>query len=638
MLHIISQYRSVVAGFLLVSAASCASLEPVGATDSALTAEVEAAQPNILWIITDDQRPDSIQAYNRAVFGTDESPLGYVESPAADRLAAEGILFTRAFTQAPACGPSRGALLSGRYPFRTSHFSFDLTHQNPDFVRPSLPEHMRDAGYATSTFGKHDPYIYRWGPGQGFYKPDMFDLTVHFKHDLQNHGIGDLFTRAQYGTEPGASAILGYTETVVYPDGEPRSYFLKRHEAELTDEDRAGMAQTNAEFEILRSYTRDNPNLILGGENPRPAGDTIDAYIVEEFSRYLNNPNGVYSTMNGREEQGANTQTPQFIHLGFHYPHTPVLPPKSFRDRFKTKSYDVPEFDEAELEKLPEQLRRLYDAMTIQGFSEAEKQQAIQDYYAFTAYGDALIGQAVDEFVAYSEANDQDYVIIYTIGDHGWHLGEQGIEAKFGPWRQSVENAAIIMASDKSLIPAGLVDETMVEFVDFAPTILELGGVDTSGADYAYLDGVSLLDVMDGSAGQRDYILGEMNLVSGPRAYLHTDRFRFSMRTRPYYGAVPYEDIGKDIRWALEAPRSDVDMALYDLEIDPLERNNVADAEDYAPLADWLRDKLGRIVLGDGRVEANWSQANTFVVSDFADGADDKQLNIPAGLVPVVGE
>ncbi|MEI8650919.1 hypothetical protein P4S73_28495 [Paraglaciecola sp. Hal342] len=33
-------------------------------------------QPNILWIITDDQRPDSIQAYNHATRGTDEGELG----------------------------------------------------------------------------------------------------------------------------------------------------------------------------------------------------------------------------------------------------------------------------------------------------------------------------------------------------------------------------------------------------------------------------------------------------------------------------------------------------------------------------------------------------------------------------------
>ena len=56
-----------------------------------------AGQPNILWIITDDQRSDSLSCYNRAVRGTDESALGFVSSPNVDALATEGVLFTRAY-------------------------------------------------------------------------------------------------------------------------------------------------------------------------------------------------------------------------------------------------------------------------------------------------------------------------------------------------------------------------------------------------------------------------------------------------------------------------------------------------------------------------------------------------------------
>ncbi|KMT66957.1 sulfatase-like hydrolase/transferase [Catenovulum maritimum] len=84
--------------------------------------------PNILWIVTDDHRPDSINAYNRAVYKQNDSPLGYVESPNTDKLAAEGILFTNAFTDSPVCAPSRAAMHSGRYPFRHSRLAlYDLS-------------------------------------------------------------------------------------------------------------------------------------------------------------------------------------------------------------------------------------------------------------------------------------------------------------------------------------------------------------------------------------------------------------------------------------------------------------------------------------------------------------------------------
>ena len=41
----------------------------------------EKSQPNILWIITDDQRADALECYNKATTGKSESSLGYVMSP-----------------------------------------------------------------------------------------------------------------------------------------------------------------------------------------------------------------------------------------------------------------------------------------------------------------------------------------------------------------------------------------------------------------------------------------------------------------------------------------------------------------------------------------------------------------------------
>ncbi len=592
-------------------------------------------QPNILWIITDDQRPDSISAYNRLVYGKAESPLGYVESPNTDRLAAEGVVFTRAMCNSPACGPSRGSMHSGRYPFRNGHYAFELTHQAPDFIRPTVPQLLRNQGYATASFGKDDPYIYRWGPGQGYYDPGFYDTKVHDKNSLQVNGVGDVATLEAWGGDGITSKSKGSTEVVFYPDGHKRTYFLKREGGEITAEDRAGIAQTDREFDILRSYTCNMKNLIYGGVNPKPANDTADAHIATEMINYLANAGRKYKTLWGKEQQGADTGKPQFIHLGFHFPHTPVLPPASVRERFRTKTYRVPEFDrDRDLAKLPPQLVNLYETCKVDAMTAAEKQQAIQDYYAFCAHGDEQLGKAVEAFKAYCEVHNQEYLILFTIGDHSWHLGEQGIEAKFGPWNHSVENAAIMVSSDQRLVPAGGRYDKMVEFVDFAPTLLAAGGIDLNDPRLDFLDGESLFDVLDGTAREREYILGEIHLVAGPRAYLHTDRFRFSMRSRPFPGQVNAENMGKDIKWALEAPVEMVDLALYDLARDPLERNNVAADPEYRELAAWFRNKLGSIILGDGRVECDWSRENSYAISSFAKGSDDKKLDIPAELIP----
>ena len=75
-------------------------------------------------------------------------------------------------------------------------------------------------------------------------------------------------------------------------------------------------------------------------------------------------------------------------------------------------------------------------------------------------------------------------------------------------------------------------------------------------------------------------------------------------------------------------------MALYDLRKDPMEKNNVAYALKYKELAAWFRNKLGNIVLGDGRIECDWSMPNSYSISNFAGGADDKNLDIPSEIIP----
>ena len=89
-------------------------------------------RPNILWIITDDQRSDSLACYNQATRGRDESALGYVASPNIDALAREGVLFTQAFCNSPACAPSRSSMHTGKYPHRNGMYGFRKAHQAAD--------------------------------------------------------------------------------------------------------------------------------------------------------------------------------------------------------------------------------------------------------------------------------------------------------------------------------------------------------------------------------------------------------------------------------------------------------------------------------------------------------------------------
>ncbi|SHM52968.1 sulfatase-like hydrolase/transferase [Flavobacterium saccharophilum] len=72
---------------------------------TAIFMHVTAQQTNILWIVTDDQRPDALECYNLATRGEKESAFGYVSSPNINKLADEGVMFVNAYTNSPICGP-----------------------------------------------------------------------------------------------------------------------------------------------------------------------------------------------------------------------------------------------------------------------------------------------------------------------------------------------------------------------------------------------------------------------------------------------------------------------------------------------------------------------------------------------------
>lgn len=568
-----------------------------------------AAQPNILWIVTDDQRGDSLACVNQATRGMSESPLGFVSSPEIDKLAGEGTLFTHAYCNSPGCVPSRVSMLTGRYPHRNGTYGFKQSHTKADFCKPTFPEVLREAGYHTARFGKSGSYVFEWGPGLTWTEPNFYDHVVDMKNDLQRNGLTDFYKEKIRAK----GKVQGTAEKFHFPNGRIETVVTEVPEGELSSGQKAQIRAIDEELDILRAYTRQQTTLIIGGRSSQPPGKSLDGEIETAFSKYISS---------------LKSDKPLFVNLGFHFPHSPVLPPQKFRDLFAGKTYKIPEFSRDELKKLPPQLVSLYAKMQTDGLKPGEKQQAIRDYYAFCAYGDSLIGKAVKRFREVSEKANREWLVVIACGDHGWHLGEQGIEAKFGPYEYSNRCAVIALSSNKEWVPVQTSDR-FVEFVDFAPTFLHAAGVDLSNPRYEYFDGQSLIDQAHRNSPPRDYVIGEMNHVYGPRAYLRGRRFAFSMRTRP-------NKKGSDFKWGLTAPRDQVEMSLFDLRQDPLEQDNVANDQKYLALADWFRAKLGNIVLGDGRVEADWSRENSYTIGDFAKGSHDGKLGIPAEIIPVM--
>ena len=114
-----------------------------------------AERPNILIIFTDDQGYADLACYGNKKNKT----------PRMDQLAKEGTRFTSFYAQS-VCGPSRSALLTGRYPFRSKGWGMPASEI-------TFAELIRKTGYQTACIGKWDvsnrkPIIDRMPNAQGF--------------------------------------------------------------------------------------------------------------------------------------------------------------------------------------------------------------------------------------------------------------------------------------------------------------------------------------------------------------------------------------------------------------------------------------------------------------------------------------
>lgn len=108
-----------------------------------LTATLQAEKPNVILVMCDDLGYGDPQCFNA------DSPI---QTPNIDAMAAGGLMFTRFYSAAPVCSPTRGSCLTGRHPYRYGVYSANTGHIKPGEI--TLPELLKEQGYTTGHFGK----------------------------------------------------------------------------------------------------------------------------------------------------------------------------------------------------------------------------------------------------------------------------------------------------------------------------------------------------------------------------------------------------------------------------------------------------------------------------------------------------
>ncbi len=128
--------------------------------------DCSSPSPNIIIILIDDQGYADLSAYPHAAYD--------VQTPNMDRLAREGILFTRAYSASSICSPSRAGLFTGRYPHRWGGWRYRTGLPEKEVT---LAEYLSENGYMTGLIGKND-----WGAGYVHLEDRAYPLNSGYRY------------------------------------------------------------------------------------------------------------------------------------------------------------------------------------------------------------------------------------------------------------------------------------------------------------------------------------------------------------------------------------------------------------------------------------------------------------------------
>jgi N-acetylglucosamine-6-sulfatase len=162
----------------------------LAAAETVATAAADApARPNVLVILTDDQRWDAMSCAGHP----------FMKTPNMDRIANEGARFRNMFVTTSLCSPSRASMLSGLYAH--SHRVLNNFTDYPNDL-PSYPRRLQEAGYQTAYIGKYHMGEQHDDPRPGF------------DYWMSHKGQGNYFDN-EFNINGKRQVIKGYYTTVV---------------------------------------------------------------------------------------------------------------------------------------------------------------------------------------------------------------------------------------------------------------------------------------------------------------------------------------------------------------------------------------------------------------------------------------
>ncbi|MDJ0956545.1 MAG: alkaline phosphatase family protein [Arenicellales bacterium] len=487
---------------------------------------------NILFIMCDQLRWDYLSCYGHP----------HLQTPHIDSLAKKGVRFTRAYCQAPLCGPSRASFYTGRY--MSSHGV--MANKDPIKIGElTLGDYLRDANIHSTLIGKSE-------------------ASPNHKA-LARLGIGDDTKIGRLVAQDGFEFYEDFAG--LYPDP-----VLPSHLG-YNDYLRAkGFAGDNP-WELYANSAIDRSGRHVSGWQMRHADKP--AIIPEEHSETAFVTNRALEFLDTVSHDQS-----WCIHLSYIKPHWPYLAPAPYHAVYSEDQVVPAVRHECERQNPHPVYGAFMQQEYSQNFSREEvRRRVIPTYMGLIKQIDDHLGR-VFEFLE-SKQLMHNTMVVFT-ADHGDYLGDHWLGEKDLFHEPSVRIPLILYdPSSGADATRGTTNDEPVEAIDIVPTLVDyVGGTQ----NHERMEGRSLLPLIRGTGSVsdwREYVVSEIDYSErGPRTLLNLHPYQcraYMIRTADwkyvlYEGFRPqlfdlkndpeeYRDLGADP--AFESERRDLHELLF---------------------------------------------------------------------------
>ena len=498
------------------------------AVSRSLLAQSAPERPNIIFILSDDHAYQAVSAYGH--------PVGRVApTPNIDRIARNGVRFDRAFCANAICGPSRASILTGKHShvngFRENSGKFDAGQWQ-------WHKELATAGYTTAVIGK-------WHLGvdpEGFDYYDILNGQGHYYNPDFRSNDG----RGRYREE-------GYCTDIIT---EKAMTWLREQQQGSPDQP----------FALMLWHKAPHRNWQPAPRHQNRYDSTYFPVPLTYFDEYRSRPAAALQMME--------IYNPNHVYEGHDLkmtvPGTNQLRYDRWKGHFGRMTEEQRETWDRNYHDKNEAFNLVEPNLSAEQVALWKYQRYMQDYAATISSLDEGIGEVLD----YLEETglDSNTIVVYT-SDQGFFLGEHGWLDKRFMYEESLRIPLLMQYGNH--LPAGSTESAMVQNIDFAPTLLDMVGLDVPSD----VQGRSFADAVRTPGNDHHY----------DQVYYHFYEFPGIHTARRHYGV-------RDDRYKLIHFYHDLDYwELFDLEADPLEINNVYDDPAYSEVRSRMHAELDQL-------------------------------------------